>query len=277
MGVFRLLVPYGTGSLESMALTVNQTPATIPERQWRGRFADFSRQFLQTFWPGNCLACGATGSSGRDMCGICAAALPWQHQACLRCALPLPDAIVVAAEGAATAPVCSTCVTEPPPLIEVRAACVYAAPLDRLAPRFKFHGDLAAGRVLSALMIDAFAGLPRPDAIVPVPLHRSRLRQRGYDQALELARPVARALRIPLLDAALVRSVATHPQSRLDAADRRYNLEDAFDVRAGLDLPAHLVLVDDVMTTGATLHSAAQTLYQAGAVRVDAWVAARVP
>ena len=80
-----------------------------------------------------------------------------------------------------------------------------------------------------------------------------------------------------MLDAALVRSVATHPQSRLDAADRRYNLEDAFDVRAGLDLPAHLVLVDDVMTTGATLHSAAQTLYQAGAVRVDAWVAARVP
>lgn len=126
-------------------------------------------------------------------------------------------------------------------------------------------------------MIDAFVDLPRPDAIVPVPLHRSRLRQRGYDQALELARPLASALEIPLLDTALFRALATHPQSRLDAADRRYNLEDAFDVRPGIDLPAHLVLVDDVMTTGATLHSAARTLYRAGAVRVDAWVAARVP
>ena len=166
---------------------------------------------------------------------------------------------------------------EPPPLIEARAACVYGAPLDRLAPRFKFHGDLAAGRLLSDLMAEAFADLPRPDAIVPIPLHRARLRQRGYDQSLELSRPLARKLGIPLLDSALFRAIATHPQSRLDAADRRYNLEDAFDVQPGTDLPAHLVLVDDVMTTGATLHSAAQTLYRAGAVRVDAWVAARVP
>ena len=187
----------------------------------------------------------------------------------------MPDAATDASTAATLT--CNACLLEPPPLIEVRAACTYGAPLDRLAPRFKFHGDLAAGRLLSSLMIEAFTGLPRPDAIVPVPLHRSRLRQRGYDQALELARPLARALRVPLLDTALVRAVATHPQSRLDAADRRYNLEDAFDVRAGTDLPGHLALVDDVMTTGATLHSAAQTLYQAGAVRVDAWVAARVP
>lgn len=222
-------------------------------------------------WPGRCLACGDNGSDGRDLCGRCAAAIPWQQHACLRCALPLARGT-----GAATT-VCNACRFEPPPLIEAHAACVYGAPLDRLAPRFKFHGDLAAGRVLSGLMIDAFGALPRPDAIVPIPLHRSRLRQRGYDQALELARPLASTLRIPLLDNALLRVAATQPQSRLDAADRRYNLEQAFDVRPGIDLPAHLVLVDDVMTTGATLHSAAQTLYLAGAVRVDAWVAARVP
>lgn len=173
--------------------------------------------------------------------------------------------------------VCFACAAEPPPLVEARAACIYGPPLDRLAPRFKFHGDLAAGRLLSGLMIDAFADLPRPDAIVPVPLHHSRLRQRGYDQALELARPLARELGIALLESTLFRAVATHPQSQLDANDRRYNLEDAFDVAPDADLPAHLVLVDDVMTTGATLHSAAKTLYMAGAVRVDAWVAARVP
>lgn len=226
-------------------------------------------------WPGNCLACAGKGSHGRDLCTRCVATLPWQQRACLRCALPLATADT--GEAAAMTAICNACVMEPPPLIEVHAACVYGAPLDRLAPRFKFHGDLAAGRLLSGLMIEAFASRPRPDAIVPVPLHRSRLRQRGYDQALELARPLASALEIPLLDSALYRAVATYPQSRLDAAERRYNLEDAFDVRPGIDLPAHLVLVDDVMTTGTTLHSAAQTLYRAGAVRVDAWVAARVP
>ena len=226
-------------------------------------------------WPGNCLACAEKGSNGRDLCARCVATLPWQQRACLRCAVPL--AAVAPVNDAATTMICNACVMEPPPLIEVHAACVYDSPLDRLAPRFKFHGDLAAGRVLSGLMIEAFASLPRPDAIVPIPLHRARLRERGFDQALELARPLANALGIPLLDSVLVRDVATHPQSRLDAADRRYNVEDAFDVRSGSDLPAHVVLVDDVMTTGATLHSAAQSLYRAGAVRVDAWVAARVP
>jgi ComF family protein len=114
-------------------------------------------------------------------------------------------------------------------------------------------------------------------AVVPVPLHRARLRQRGYDQALELARPLARALGLPLLDHALTRTRATAPQSQLDAAQRRLNLQRAFEVRGNVMLPAHVVLVDDVMTTGATLHAAAVALKRAGAQRVDAWVCARVP
>ncbi|WP_222565570.1 ComF family protein [Novilysobacter antarcticus] len=243
-----------------------------------GALARCSSWLARTLWPGSCLVCGAHGRDGRDLCPLCEAAMPWHPHACLRCALPLDQQNAAATTahdtGSAT---CASCLSEPPPLVEVRAACTYGAPMDRLAPRFKFHGDLAAGRVLSALMVEAFGSLPRPDAIVPVPLHRSRLRQRGYDQALELARPLASALRIPLLDGVMSRAVATSPQSRLDAADRRYNVEDAFEVRARVDLPAHVVLVDDVMTTGATLHSAAQCLYLAGAVRVDAWVAARVP
>lgn len=266
------------GNLEYMERVADRSGVETVERNPVGLFTRWGSHLAQALWPGNCLACGEKGQGGRNLCPACEAALPWQGLACIRCALPLD---VGQTSGGATDAsgnqTCESCLAEPPPLIEVRAACIYGAPLDRLAPRFKFHGDLAAGRVLSALMVEAFAGLPRPDAIVPVPLHRSRLRQRGYDQALELARPVAGALGIPLLDAVLFRAVATSPQSRLDAADRRYNLEDAFDVRPCVDLPAHVVLVDDVMTTGATLHSAAQTLYLAGAVRVDAWVAARVP
>jgi ComF family protein len=160
---------------------------------------------------------------------------------------------------------------------EVHAACVYSAPLDGLLPRFKFHEDLAAGRLLSQLMAEAFASLPRPDALVPVPLHVGRLRSRGYDQALELARPVARALRIPLRTRWLVRARATAPQSEQDAVGRRRNLRNAFAVRADAVVAPHVVLVDDVMTTGATLRSAADCLLRAGARRVDAWVCARVP
>ncbi|MGJ4728872.1 ComF family protein, partial [Luteimonas sp. SDU101] len=140
-----------------------------------------------------------------------------------------------------------------------------------------FHRDLAAGRLLSEPMAARFAALDPPDALLPVPLHRSRLRQRGYDQALELARPLAAALRLPLLTGVLQRQRATRAQSELDAGARRRNLRGAFAVGAGMALPAHVVLVDDVMTTGATLHAAARALRKAGVARVDAWVCARVP
>ncbi|KGM56695.1 hypothetical protein N799_02020, partial [Lysobacter arseniciresistens ZS79] len=167
------------------------------------------------------------------------------------------------------------------PLAEARAACLYRPPLDRLLPRFKFHRDLAAGRLLARLMAVALAPLahawPAPATLVPVPLHRARLRRRGYDQALELARPVATTLGLPLQAGALVRVRHTDPQSTLDADARRANLRDAFRVVPGVALPAHAVLVDDVMTTGATLHAAADALRRAGVARVDAWVCARVP
>lgn len=213
-----------------------------------------------------CLACGEPGRPGADLCDACLAALPWNDPACPRCALPLP----------APAPLCAACRRRAPPLHATHAALRYAAPVDRLLPRFKFHRDLAAGRLLAEAMAGRFAALSRPDALLPVPLHLGRLRQRGYDQALELARPLAGALDLPLLPGALRRVRATRPQSELDATARARNLRDAFAVEASQPLPAHVVLVDDVMTTGATLCAAARALRRAGARRVDAWVCARV-
>lgn len=218
-------------------------------------------------WPSRCLLCDALAQGRRDVCTPCAAALPWNRMACLRCALPLP----------ASANACGQCLRKPPPLVQTHATFVYGFPLDRLLPRFKFHDGLAAGRLLSEWMHDACSTLDRPGALIPVPLHRARLRQRGYDQALELARPLATSMQLALRDDLLLRTRHTQPQSRLGALQRRRNLRGAFVVREDIALPRHVVLIDDVMTTGATLHAAAKTLLRAGVERVDAWVCARVP
>lgn len=217
--------------------------------------------------PLRCLVCGEPGSGGRDLCAACTLTLPWAIDACRRCALPLPAGVGIQL-------LCGQCQQEKSPLQQVRATFLYAAPVDGLLRRFKFHQDLAAGRLLSQLMLEHRDQSPRPQALVPLPLHSGRLRRRGYDQTLELARPLARALQLPLC-LALRRARATAAQSELDAAARKRNVRAAFAATG--PLPAHVTLVDDVMTTGATLHAAATALRRAGVERVDAWVCARVP
>ena len=236
-------------------------------------------------WRPRCLLCGDPGHAGLDLCAACGAALPWNLHACAGCALPLPagagDAEARPAGPAADTdppgPLCGACLCAPPPVTATHAAFAYLPPLDRLLPRLKFHQDMAAGRLLARLCAQRLARAPRPQALIPVPLHRDRLRRRGYDQALELARPLARRLGLPLRDDLLERVRPTRQQSRLDAAARRRNVRGAFAVDARARMPGHVALFDDVMTTGATLHAAARALRRAGVQRVDAWVCARVP
>jgi ComF family protein len=268
-----------------MALPVNQTdahwvdgapaPLHLPVATARRWLHWLRVDAARLLWPSRCLVCTAPGLEGLDLCAACADGLPWNHAACPRCALPLP-----------AAETCGACLRREatlarrgrrPALDAVHAGFVYAAPVDRLLPRFKFHRDLAAGGLLSQLLAESTAGLPRPDVLVPVPLHRARLRRRGYDQALELARPLARALELPLQPDLLQRVRATAPQSELSAAARRRNLRGAFAVAPNVPVPARVALVDDVMTTGATLHAAAEALKRAGVQHVEAWVCARVP
>jgi ComF family protein len=242
---------------------------------WGGAAVDGAWMRIgQALWPPRCLLCREPGADGRDLCAACAARLPWNRAACPRCALPLAAGETL---PGMQAPTCGECLRRAPPLDRVRAAFIYGFPVDRLLPRLKFHGDLAAGRLLAAAMAAACADMPHPDALLPLPLARARLRRRGYDQALELAKPLARALDIPLLDGALVRRRDTAPQSTLDAAARRRNLRGAFAVPTSANMPTHVALVDDVMTTGATLHAAARALRRAGVARIDAWVCARAP
>ncbi len=128
-------------------------------------------------------------------------------------------------------------------------------------------------------MVDAASRFlpPLPAALLCVPLHESRLRERGYNQALELAKPLARALHLPLHPHALRRIRSTQAQSGLDARARRRNLRGAFEIDPAQTLPTHVALLDDVMTTGSTLRECARVLRKAGVQRVDVWALARAP
>jgi ComF family protein len=216
--------------------------------------------------PPRCLVCAEAGADGLDLCADCRAELPWNRDACRRCALPL-----------APGTDCRRCLLSPPPWQRAQAAFRYGFPLDRLLPRFKFEGDLAAGALLATLLQWSLDPERRPQALLPVPLHRARLRQRGYDQALELARALAREARVPLLPDRLRRVRRTRAQTELGAAERRRNVLGAFALAPGPPLPAHVALVDDVLTTGATAGECAQVLLAAGVERVEVWAVAVAP
>ena len=230
---------------------------------------------LMTIWrrlrhvvlPLHCLLCGAAGADGIDLCADCAAELPRNRSCCMRCALPL----------AAPAPCCGECQRRAPPWEAAWAPFRYGWPLDRLESRYKFGADLAAGRVLSTLWQREPCPIEPPQLLLTVPLHLGRLRERGYNQALELARPLARSLDVPLRHDVLQRVRRTDAQTELDALGRRRNVRGAFALRTGVALPPHVAILDDVMTTGATLAECARVLRRAGVSRVDVWALARAP
>lgn len=216
--------------------------------------------------PSRCLVCNGPGSGSLELCDGCRHSLARNVACCGRCALPLPVPM----------PLCGQCQRVPPPWHDVWVPFVYAWPLDILESRFKFSGGLAAGRVLSACWLAS--GLPpvTPDLLVPVPLHTGRLRKRGYNQALELARPLARRFGLPLAHDVLSRARSTGSQTELDAAARATNVRAAFAVKR-VPVQKHVAIVDDVMTTGATLAECARVLLAAGVERVDVWALARTP
>jgi ComF family protein len=248
-------------SLDTANVAVNLTTRFSVDGAWR------RLQFA--LLPPHCLLCGQHSNVPRDLCSACADDLARNHICCPRCALPLQT----------PAPLCGECLQHEPPFATTSAPFVYGHPLDLLMTKLKFGRNLAAGRVLSELWIAALRDSPPPlpSLLIPVPLHASRLRERGYNQALELAKPLAQAFAIPLRSDVLARTRATPAQSNLDAKTRRRNLRGAFDIVDNAALPEHVAVVDDVMTTGATLRECARVLRCAGVARVDVWALARAP
>lgn len=211
-------------------------------------------------WP--CELCGdPAGAEG--ICTPCRAELPWIGAACRSCARPLP------APGR-----CVTCLHDPPPWSQAIAPLAWRFPVDALIGRFKYAGALQLGALLGRLLAARCAVAPPVDAIVPVPLHRSRLAERGFNQAQELARPVAAALELPVLVRATARLVPAPPQAGLAAQQRYRNLAGAFQASECVT-GCRVAILDDVLTTGSTAHALAQALLRAGAAAVQVWAVAR--
>ncbi|WP_167367341.1 ComF family protein [Solemya elarraichensis gill symbiont] len=163
----------------------------------------------------------------------------------------------------------------PPAFDHCIAPLHYSDPLRQLHLNFKFHQDLAAGNLLANLLCDSLCQRRElPQLLVPIPLHAERMRQRGFDQALEIAKVLARRLQIPLQTGLLVRNNSTQPQSGLSRTQRHKNLCNAFTLTQPM-CEQHVALVDDIMTTGSTFDAAAQLFKKAGIETVEAWAVGR--
>lgn len=220
-------------------------------------------------FPACCVLCGVALHGALDLCRDCIDELPAHANACPRCAMPLPGASAVA---------CGHCQRRAPAFSACIAALRYEYPVRELIARFKFNADLAAGRALSLLLAQRIAIRGSEHyantVLVPVPLHRSRLAERGFNQSERIARVLSRRLGLRLQPGLCARVQRTQDQKSLDANARRRNLATAFQA-SGLCTGLRVAVIDDVITTGATADALATTLLAAGAAQVEAWCLAR--
>lgn len=217
----------------------------------------------ELFFGGSCFLC--KGKADALLCAACDADLPRPGaELCPRCALASPAGAV-----------CGRCLTQPPSYDATHAALVYGFPADVLIQALKFRGELALAPFLGDILLKCIS-IDGVACIVPVPLSAQRLRSRGYNQALEIARRVSSATGTRLAPELCERSRDTATQMDLPLAERAKNVRGAFHC-PGIIGGATVAVLDDVMTTGATLDEMAATLKRAGAARVVNWVVARTP
>ena len=220
---------------------------------------------LSAWLPVPCVFCGAADRHA-GVCDGCHADLPGLAIArCPVCGIATPGAQV-----------CGACLHSPPAFTHTVAAADYAFPLDAAVVRLKYGRDLALVHALGVVLRDALRDAPRPDVVVPMPLSEARLRARGFNQAGELARVVADALRLNLLPAAVARTRDAPPQASLPLSERAQNVRGVFACTRDLE-GLDVAVIDDVMTTGATLNALASELRRAGVRTVSCWVLARTP
>jgi ComF family protein len=218
---------------------------------------------LNYITPSQCLLCAASCKAA--FCPACQASFTrWEAlDSCPCCALPKT-------QGQR----CGSCLRAQPAFDQSYAAFIYTEPISSLIQAAKFAQQWSILPPLSQLFLEQLHITAQPDLLIPLPLHTTRLRERGFNQALEIARPIAKQLKINLEIGRLTRQKNTEHQARLSANARWQNMRGAFDYQGDLS-GARVALIDDVMTSGASLNAAAKALKAAGAIEVQAWVIAR--
>lgn len=221
-------------------------------------------KFSHALLPQSCLLCGV--HSGRALlCAACAADLPrLPATRCAVCAVPVDG------------PLCGACMAHPPRYDGVTAVFIYQHPLDALIHAFKYGGNLALAMLLGDALGQTVAATrtERTDLIIPMPLSAQRLRERGFNQALEIARRVSRITGIAVANGICRKVAETQPQAALPWKRRAQNVRGAFVCDADLE-GKNVAVIDDVMTSGATLNELAKNLRRAGAAHISGWVVAR--
>src|SRR3990167_2050675 len=222
-----------------------------------------------TLLPPCCLLCGTSTRNPHYLCSDCYKDLPISTQNCPRCAQKLHS----------TSATCGACLNHPPPFDETHALFPYQAPITHLITKLKFQHQLSHAKALGTLFCARiqehwYQSKPLPDLLLPVPLHPARLQARGFNQAVEIAKPIAKHFAIPLDLTGVRRIKPTAAQSGLSARQRKQNVAHAFDSNEDYT-DRSLAVIDDVMTTGHTLRELCQLLKKKGAKHLTIWCVAR--
>lgn len=261
-------------------------PASAPGAPLRARLGRWGGALLRHLLPNSCALCG--DDSDEALCPGCAAQFfgAAARARCRRCANPLPTPAPIPGSGppflhGPDCELCGNCLADPPAFDRTLVAADYALPVDQLVLQLKFGHRLALAPLCARLLRDAVLSHPDitlPALLCPVPLGPQRLAERGYNQALEIARPLARSLGLALHAQLVVRVHETAAQSSVAPERRQRNIAGAFAVPdAALVAGRHIGVVDDVMTSGRTLNELAATLKRHGAAQVSNLVFARTP
>lgn len=212
--------------------------------------------------PIPCLLCGA--SNNHDcICQACSDQLPFLEQACPRCASPLQQTML-----------CGQCLNNPPEQDMSFSLFYYREPINRLIADLKYHDKLTLSGMFATQMAEQLKTRQLPQLLIPIPLHPRRLRDRGYNQSLELAKQLSKQLAIPVGHDVLTRIRDTLPQASLPFSERKNNMKQAFQIN-NTNIPSHIALIDDVLTTGHTANVAVKILRKAGVTTIEVWTIAR--
>lgn len=225
------------------------------------------KKILYAFLPGTCILCESPSHRALDLCARCESELPWLHNQCTLCGIPLPIGNTI----------CGKCLLYKPPFNRCYSAFIYEYPIDRLILEFKENHRLVIGKILAKLLVESFPEeFTPPDLLIPVPLHKSSLRRRGFNQSIEIAEVLSDTWSIPIDSRNCRRILRTAEQKSLHTQDRIRNVRGAFTI----DRPYNgqrIAIVDDVVTTGATVSELARLIMSEGAGAIEVICLARTP